>query len=249
MKNQKEVVELKGHWSASLTAAVSHCKAVGDVRYYLNGVYVAPHPDKGVIIAATNGHLCAIAHDENGYISRPAIFSFESKFLAAHKSSRKEPFGPKVIETDGTIMYMTYEGRHSGYQPVTYGDFGKKNIGVLVKAMQPVDEIDGKYPDLNRILPADLYESAPALSINPKYAGYPEKLIKTVFPYVKNCAIRISHIKDKDAGGKSYAKYGPMFVEFDQCRELVMIIMPMHFYNDSNHSVPGWVKQMKGAEQ
>lgn len=34
--NEKD--QVIGHWSASLTAAVSHCKAVSDVRHYLSGV-------------------------------------------------------------------------------------------------------------------------------------------------------------------------------------------------------------------
>ncbi len=241
--NEKD--QVIGHWSASLTSAVRHCQAVGDVRYYLCGVYVAPHPEKGVIIAATNGHAAAIAHDENGYINRPAIFNFDAKFLAAHKTNKKDIFGPRAIETDGKIMYMTFEGRRQSDEQVVYGDFGSKNIGVQVKAMQPVDEIDGNYPKLGRVIPEAIWEQGPQVVLDPAYAALADKVIKTFQPARKLVSMRIGYIKhaeDENCEGNT-----AMLVQYSNAKEIVMIIMPMR--DTGKSEIPEWLTKFKGAAQ
>lgn len=53
---------------------VAFFKAVNDIRYYLNGIYVQPHPTApGVVVMATDGHRAAMFYDPNGKASRPAI--------------------------------------------------------------------------------------------------------------------------------------------------------------------------------
>jgi len=37
-----------------------------DFRYYLNGFAIEPHPNKGVVIVATDGHKLGAFHDESG---------------------------------------------------------------------------------------------------------------------------------------------------------------------------------------
>lgn len=41
--------------------------AKNDVRYFLNGFHVKPHPEKGVILTATDGHCLINIHDEDGF--------------------------------------------------------------------------------------------------------------------------------------------------------------------------------------
>lgn len=50
-----------------LFAAAHDYVAVHDVRYYLSGVSIEPHPVSGVFIVATNGHSMIVIHDEAGY--------------------------------------------------------------------------------------------------------------------------------------------------------------------------------------
>lgn len=49
-------------------AAVHHCTAQKDPRTYLEAVQIERHPDSGVIMVATNGHVLAAVHDEKGWL-------------------------------------------------------------------------------------------------------------------------------------------------------------------------------------
>lgn len=54
-------------------AAINLFAAENDVRYYLCGVYIEPHPEKGAVIVATNGHIIGIIHDPEGFCAKPII--------------------------------------------------------------------------------------------------------------------------------------------------------------------------------
>ena len=53
--------------SAHLLHAAFQIAGENDVRFYLNGVYVTPHKDGGVLLTATNGVSAVFIHDVNGY--------------------------------------------------------------------------------------------------------------------------------------------------------------------------------------
>lgn len=53
--------------------AVSHFMAKADIRYYLNGICLRPHPVKGVMLIATDGHSLAAFYDREGYATRESI--------------------------------------------------------------------------------------------------------------------------------------------------------------------------------
>ena len=62
----------------SLLLAASTCISNEETRYYLNGVFVKPHPEKGVILAATDGHILACMYDEWGsmdYIDHDVVLT------------------------------------------------------------------------------------------------------------------------------------------------------------------------------
>ena len=40
-----------------------------ETRYYLNGVFIEPHPVGGAVLVATDGHRMLVAHDEKGEVS------------------------------------------------------------------------------------------------------------------------------------------------------------------------------------
>jgi len=65
--------ELRIAVDAKLFMAVRQAQSDEELRYYLNGVSVTPHESKGVYLVATNGHILLVAHDPDGWISRPAI--------------------------------------------------------------------------------------------------------------------------------------------------------------------------------
>lgn len=49
-------------------SAISIFAALKDVRYYLNGVHIERHPDQGVLMVGTNGHVLSVIHDPEGWI-------------------------------------------------------------------------------------------------------------------------------------------------------------------------------------
>lgn len=57
---------MKAKFSAAMMRWVSPSMGKRDIRAYLNGFRVEPHPVKGVLLIATNGHKMSIAYDEDG---------------------------------------------------------------------------------------------------------------------------------------------------------------------------------------
>ncbi|HQU12561.1 MAG TPA: hypothetical protein PLV07_13370 [Acidiphilium sp.] len=60
-----------------------------ETRYYLNGVFVEPHPDGGVTMVATDGHRLAAFRDQDGFIDEARIVQMPRAFRnSALKPSR-----------------------------------------------------------------------------------------------------------------------------------------------------------------
>src|SRR5450759_523711 len=69
--------------------AANECRSTEETRYYLNGVYIAPHPDKGVILTATDGHRLISLHDEAGKCSAAKIVNIDPQATAAGSYSQR----------------------------------------------------------------------------------------------------------------------------------------------------------------
>lgn len=132
--NNENQVKLAGSFDAKLAAAIYKAVAVSDPRWYLCGIHITPHPEKGVIMLATNGHYGAMAYDENGHISRPATLKFDKPFLSKHKKTRGS-FLERKIGIDGNYVCI-YESPQ-GEIEIRPGS---------IEAVQVLDELDGKYP-------------------------------------------------------------------------------------------------------
>lgn len=73
--------------SARLFAAVAAFRAKDDIRYYLQGVHIAPAPE-GVYLVATDGHQLAVAHDRHGHAPEPTIMVCSQPLVAAARKHR-----------------------------------------------------------------------------------------------------------------------------------------------------------------
>lgn len=100
-----------------------------DVRYYLNGVRVAPAQAGGVNVAASNGHVLAIIHDPSGKADRATILPFSR---SKHRAVLANDSDVRMTQ-DGTIVVADEHG--------------------LVTFIHPQPEIDGKFPNLSELLP------------------------------------------------------------------------------------------------
>lgn len=95
---------------AVLFRAASEVRSFEEVRYYLNGVYVHPHPIKGVLLVGTDGHRMMVVHDESGSCSAPAIVEAAPKALSGVKipSKATEPRQRLVVAEDKPLIVGTY---------------------------------------------------------------------------------------------------------------------------------------------
>ena len=104
-------------FDAAIMRWVSPCRAKGDIRYYLSGILVEPHKDKGVYLVATNGHFMSIAYDENGSASGPMIINPTAaavKIAAKTRDSRTEKMASRVV-IDGDRLTMVNHRKQELY--------------------------------------------------------------------------------------------------------------------------------------
>lgn len=66
---------------ASKLKLAATCKAVDDIRYYLNGVLIEPRAEGGVYMVGTDGHRMMVVIDESGSIDQARIIRVEKDTL------------------------------------------------------------------------------------------------------------------------------------------------------------------------
>ena len=113
--------------SARLLRAVALAQSTEESRYYLCGVHVEPHPDGGVILVATNGHVMTVARDPDGTCDAEAIYPITKKALADLKGK-----ADRAVIADGMLTILDQCG------------------GVL--GMHVAAPIDGTFPEWRRVL-------------------------------------------------------------------------------------------------
>ena len=174
-------------------AAVYPFAASNDVRYFLCGILIEPHEERGVYIVATNGHCIAVAHDPDGYSNGRHIVTISKNVLALCKK-KPAKLDPEPIEhlqfLDGAVMVHR---RRFGKPDVSgraeveteLPGFGAPVISESVALAEQSKPIDGKFPDWQKVFsPSDLAAGTPlqpdATSLNPNYLAMLNNLAKTL---------------------------------------------------------------------
>ncbi|MDO8421145.1 MAG: hypothetical protein Q7S99_03190 [Parvibaculum sp.] len=146
-------------------AAIFRCHE--ETRYYLNGIYVEPHHESGVIMVATDGHRMAVIHDPTGYANAPFICKASPRFYAAcarRGAKRDQLKRPGQVQFIGRTAYLTCEGF----------DDDVSIIGVTHLEIEYAPEIDGTYPNWRRVMPMikdDATCAAPRFGVNAAYVA------------------------------------------------------------------------------
>jgi len=118
--------------SAKLLHAALPFAAKGDIRYYLNGIHIRQSGNGHTcIIEATNGHMMAILHDDNGALTGDPA----SVILCRDVVAKLPKTGKILIYEDGSVTQ---------FDPLK----GSSNIR-YEKAT-----IDGKFPNSAKVIPA-----------------------------------------------------------------------------------------------
>lgn len=118
-----------------------------DLRYYLKGVQVEPHPSgKGVLIIATSGLVAGIFYDRTGIADRNYLLELDNPTIAALKIGRGEKKN-RILTIKNDRLTVTHQKGHE--------------LHIKPNAI----EIDGTYPDWRRIIPSEFetYQSAPTI--------------------------------------------------------------------------------------
>lgn len=146
-------------------AAIELFSAKNDVRYYLNGVCIEPHPERGVIIVATNGHRLAAIHDPDGWCKKTLIVGDIPKGLIAACKAKGNP----ATLTEPKALWISKTG--AVVMPLATEEQGPDDpFDKLVLYANKISLIDGVFPDWRRVVPTERTEKAERLpAVNPKY--------------------------------------------------------------------------------
>jgi hypothetical protein len=209
----------KFRFNAKYAAVLAEFAAVKDVRYHLNGAFITKHPDIGVLLVATDGHTAVIIHDPEGETNGDHIFPLSKAVVSASKK-RHAGIIPGAIEVIGEAAYVRLLNVDLAYDPtITSMDVHVEHCRV----------VDGKYPDMSRIVPS----------------GDPEPSVITINP---NYMARLAKVS-KHMGSKSpaiscftYGETSSMAVRLACVPEALFIIMPMTNDDNIKNPVEPWLK-------
>lgn len=150
--------------NANLFRIVYAAVSTEETRYYLNGVHIEPHPEKGAILVSTDGHRMIVAHDPEGECSEGAIVKLPRFALAQCKTPTMFT-AKRILEIDPGLQ---------GSATIKEISPGKKKedepkIESIITVHRVI--VDGTYPDWRRVIPNEptgAHEAAPT-SFNPRY--------------------------------------------------------------------------------
>lgn len=133
---------------ANLFRIAAFSVSTDETRYHLQGVYIEPHPVKGVILTATSGHTLTTVHDESGTMggSDPVIVKLPSKVLGeckAKKKSKRLSTEPRLLVDPAAELAMVTVDDHE-----------------IARAYRVI--VDGTFPDWRHVHPRAASEKAGA---------------------------------------------------------------------------------------
>jgi hypothetical protein len=199
--------------------------AKNDIRYYLNGIYVEPHPEQGVILIATDGHAMVFIHDKDGKANGSYICALPKQIVSACSAKKLKDISknPQVLRFVGNAGYVL---SHKDTDPT---DIGKWHLHTAY-----CEIIEGKFPDWKKVIPRDL-KPADRIEVN---AVLLNKITKTakISSFASPITVFTNGANDKkDAGA--------MLIRVDSMPELFAIVMPMRVEDKAalKSPVPEWV--------
>ncbi len=202
-----------------------------EVRYYLTGIYIEPHPVCGVILVATDGRRMAIVHDKD------ALFKGKDGwicpippdvFKACRKKTRTndELRGAQKVHFVGSTVAVT-DGMFTGEGPLDL----KEGVPDGVMTLSRAEPIDGTYPQWRRVLPKKR-SAAPShevLAFSPRYMADFGTVIKA------------AGLKESSSAVLFPSPHGEAsVVRFEALPEFFGLLMGCHASPDMT-AIPAWV--------
>jgi hypothetical protein len=183
-----------------------------ETRYYLQGFYLEPHKQGGVILAATNGRTIGITYDEKGTAEKPIIWKPSRIMVAACKSYTSET-------------------------TATYDDFGPETVtkipedGEMAELVSPLmgDSIDGTFPDFRKVISEIEDKEADSLGFELL------QQFSEVGKFLGDVTMTI-----RSTGQTNESGFGPRYVSAEQDDSFFGLIMPRKPIN-KKISIPNWL--------
>lgn len=216
-------------------AAVNLFAAVRDVRYYLEGVFIEPHPVKGVILVATDGHTLGLLHDPDGWVAAPIIVGDITKQLISACSV----LGNEARMTVPKLLYISQGGA------VVSADHEVKELinpfAPQSLHMSKIQLIDAKFPDYRRVIDMKREVGAAFPCVNSSYLSRLDKVARLLIPGNK-----YGWGVEMTSSGRATS----VLARFTQCdleHRFLGLLMPMH--SDAPKTLlPDWLMPTEVAE-
>lgn len=204
-------------------------------RYYLNGVYIEPHVNGGVLMVATDGHTLAAIYDREGEANGQYICPVPPRMVRAARSGRRKlPLDtPQHLHFVGHAAYLT--GQHGT------DDFNPEAIGPAHIDIAYAPAIDATFPDWRRVIPKflnDVWKS--------KEGGYLFTLNGELISRVSDSVRLLSRTKVAPLSFYlgEHESQGPIMVRSGDAPDFFGLIMPMR---GEPSAPPYWLENKETA--
>ena len=128
-------------------------QAQSDIRYHLNGILVEPHPQGGVMLVATNGHMLAAIRDTQGTCSERTVFNPDKGAISA--AIKRNKLGTPWVDVNPYTNRLSVRARSAmragGMQEVEI--YAQGGSAVIEGASQYFPEWRNIIPDFSTLKP------------------------------------------------------------------------------------------------
>lgn len=223
--------------SAQKAALILPFVSTDNIRYYLGGLFIEPHPKGGVLMVATDGRRLAAIHDPDGEADGGWICPVPKVLAAACRRQNKKY--PKdnagMLHFIGDAGYVTA----ANFPPESVGTDMAARLGPLHLASAWAPPIDGRYPDWRRVVPAWPLEQDFSEPI-----GFSGKLLSAF-----SVAAKAAGYSNAATVFYPPGKQGAMIVRLPHVPDFLGLLMPMAVYEDTFEpdGLPGWLIEGPGA--
>lgn len=197
-----------------------------ETRYYLNGVFVEPHPERGAVLVSTDGHRMICIHDHTAECDECAIVQLPKYALGLCVPKRGKGLGieRRVLEVDAKARTATILDER------VKKDGSIERSDPVITAHRVI--IEGTYPDWRKVTPKEPLEPAGLSGFNPKLLATLGTFGAALKP--SSSASGMYFLRTKDSGDGA-----PVVVRFGGVSHVFAILMPMR--TDTEVALPSFL--------
>lgn len=224
-------------FAAKYLKILDQFRSNGDIRYYLDHIRVEPHPENGVLLIATNGHIMCVIHDAEGVCSSPIILRVTKQMVAAGA----QKFGKFGKSGSYVLLNPTPDGMKSDEDVNTSGHCMILSAAKSELFILPGDPIvDAKYPDWRKVIPTGPLEYGLRSLVNSSYLTRIAKVL---------CSKEHSGLIFMHQPGEKMLD-SALIVKAQEWPEVLAVVMPMRVdESELVAKLPDWMPKKAEPEQ